>query len=543
MKKKLLALIMAVCMSVVSLAGCGGTKGTSSNTVDPENLSNDDSVKEFSIACIAAGDVNPPMNEWWIWEEYEKMTGIHIEWKEIPGTAVDEKKNLMLASKDKPDAFWQIGFSTEELIRYGSEGGFVNIKPYMDEYAPNLKSLLESVNGGMQSCTMPDGGTYSMPWVMTDLPQMNLRYWINKNWLAKAELEVPSTIEELTAAFETFKTQDVNGNGDANDEWPIYYQPGGMGMFEQQLSGSYGIGDNGLKPLGEAYYVDENDEAQYLYTSEEMKQMWMQMAEWWEKGYFHPETFGTLEYEKWVTDGKVNDVVGLYGWVGSNYLYSNAYENYTPISVLKGPDDKMVQSWCDHPVRGNSAFTITDACEAPGTLLKWADYFYGEEGVQFGAFGKEGVTYEKNANGDAVYVDEILNYEGGAQLGAFQYGLLVYGGGLPCLYVDSEKMEIARKQDDPSFEGEKFSLYVSDSEKYKPEFLPGLIPTLEEAAELPSVSTDINAFKDEARTKFVTGEWNFESDWDKYVKQINKMGAERYTEIKRAQYDRYKAAK
>lgn len=53
---------------------------------------------------------------------------------------------------------------------------------------------------------------------MTDKPQTNARFYLNKNWLKNAGLEAPETIEDLTKVFDVFKTTDVNGNGDANDE-------------------------------------------------------------------------------------------------------------------------------------------------------------------------------------------------------------------------------------------------------------------------------------------------------------------------------------
>lgn len=540
MSKKLLVVFLVTLMVVFSVSAMGGNE--SEEPQEMGELKNDDTIKEFSVVSYSGGDVNPPMEEWWIWEEYEKKTGIKINWIPISSAAAAEQKNLILASSDKPDAFWQIGFSTDELIRYGSEGTFVNLVPYLDEYAPNLTNTLESINGGMQSCIMPDGGMYSLPWVMNDLPQVNLRYWINKNWLDNLGLEIPGTIDEITAVFEAFKTQDANGNGDKNDEWPIYMQPSGVGMLEQQLTGSFGVGDNGLKALGEQYVANDDDSVDYLYTTEGMKEIWTLMSEWWDAGYFHPETFGTLEYEKWVTDGRVNDTVGLYSWVGSNYLYNDAYKDYAFITVLEGPDDKVVQSWTDHPVRGNSSFTITSACEAPGTLLGWADYFYGKEGSEFATLGTEGVTYVVDEEGKRRYIDEILNYEGGSQLGAFQYGLLVYGGGLPQLYADSSLLEESRMQDAEDFEGERFSYFLEDSIKYMPELLPGLVPTTAEAAESIALTTDMNAYITEARRNFVTGEWDIDSaEWDDYVDQMNKMGAERYAEIKQAQYDRFLA--
>lgn len=555
MKKRILAILLAAVMVMTVLAGCGNNASqTSSGTNTPASSTGTSSggepapapagATEFNIACIAAGDVNPPMNEWWIWEEYENMTGIHINWQEIPSTAVAEQKNLLMASADKPDAFWQIGFTTDELNRYGSEGSVVNIAPYLEEYMPNVNALLEDIEGARAAVTMPDGGIYSVPWFMTDLPQMNLRYLINKNWLKRVGKEVPTTIDELSDVFAAFKAEDANGNGNPDDEYPIYYYQDGIAMLEQQLCGSYGIGDHGLKPIGERYYIDDNDQVQFLYTSDGMKQIWQQFADWWSKGYMHPETFGTVAYENWVTDGQVNDIVGMYSWVTANYLYSTAIEDYAPVSALVGPSgEKPVQSWCDFPVRGTSAFTVTDACEDPATLLKWADYFYGEEGIEFSAFGKEGVTYNLDEDGKIRYIDEINNYEGGPQLGAFQYGLFVYGGSLPTLYVDSEPMEIARRQDgDENSSFERLSVYAEESEEYKPDLMPGLVPTIDESTEVNAMVTDIDTFIKEARANFVTGVWNFDSDWESFESQLEGLGVSRYVEIKQAQYDRYKEA-
>lgn len=112
------------------------------------------------------------------------------------------------------------------------------------------------------------------------------------------------------------------------------------------------------------------------------------MSEWWNAGYFYPETFGSYEYESWVTDGSVNNVVGMYGWGDAAFLYSTASEDYVGISALEGPNGDCVQSWCDFPVRSTAAFTITSACDDVETLLKWADFFYGEEGTTFAAYGR-----------------------------------------------------------------------------------------------------------------------------------------------------------
>jgi putative aldouronate transport system substrate-binding protein len=500
--------------------------------------------KEFTIVCQAGGNTNPSVADWWIWKAYEKMTGIHINWIEVPESAMSEKKNLLMASNDRPDAFWQCSWSTEELMSYGSQGAFVNLAPYLDEYAPNLKTLLtDEVQGGLAAVTMPDGGIYGTPWVMTDLPQENARFYLNKTWLKNLGLEIPTSIDELTAVFAAFKEKDANGNGDPNDEYPIYMQPEGISMLNEMLCGSYGVGNNGFKPISEDYYIDTDNKVQFLYTSGGMKALWKQMADWWTAGYFYPETFGKYEYENWVTDGTVNKVVGMYGWGDAAFLYGKASEDYVGINALKGPNGDCVQSWCDFPVRTTAVFTITDACDDPATLLKWVDYFYGKDGTAFAAYGLEGETYTKDEKGNIRYMDSITKYEGGAQLGAWQYGLFVFGGNFPWRSFDSTTMEIARKQDDPSYTGEKFSDYLEDSLKYAAKLMPGLTPTAEEAEKISAIKTDVDTYIKEARMNFVTGTWNFDSDWDAYVKQLEQMGINDYVTIKQAQYERYEAKK
>ena len=46
------------------------------------------------------------------------------------------------------------------------------------------------------------------------------RWWINKNWLEKLNLAVPTTTEELKNVLIAFRDNDPNGNGQ-KDEIPL----------------------------------------------------------------------------------------------------------------------------------------------------------------------------------------------------------------------------------------------------------------------------------------------------------------------------------
>ena len=45
--------------------------------------------------------------------------------------------------------------------------------------------------------------------------------------------------------------------------------------------------------------------------------------------------------------------------------------------------------------------------------------------------------------------------------------------------------------------------------------LPGMVPTIDESTEINAMRTDIETYIKESRANFVTGTWNFDSDWDK----------------------------
>ncbi|MGE7057270.1 ABC transporter substrate-binding protein, partial [Paenibacillus glucanolyticus] len=75
------------------------------------------------------------------------------------------------------------------------------------------------------------------------------------------------------------------------------------------------------------------------------------------------------------------------------------------------------------------------------------------------------------------------------------------------------------------------------------ELWPDFVPTDDEANQTSAILTDINKYIEEMRVKFVTGKASLDTDWDQYVKTLDKMGAQSYLDIKKAQYERYSNVK
>ncbi len=91
-----------------------------------------------------------------------KEAGIDLQWRTILNSDWADKKAVLLAGGDLPDAFLgEICFTEAEVL--SNKGIFIPLESYIDQYMPNLKKILES-DGTMKAlATSSDGHIYGLP--------------------------------------------------------------------------------------------------------------------------------------------------------------------------------------------------------------------------------------------------------------------------------------------------------------------------------------------------------------------------------------------
>lgn len=517
--KKLTALLVVA--SALVLAACGKTE-------QKEQIANED-IKSISLLRPSWNDLRPASKDLWMWQEYEKMSGIKVNWEEM--TDIGEKKNIILTRETLPDAFYQVDWSNGELLKYGQQEMFIPLEDLIKKHAPNLQKFLDENEDVRKGLTSADGHIYATPY-LDPYPEGNrtIRLWINKTWLDKLDMDVPKTTADLEKALVAFVNEDPNGNGQ-KDEQGWYMPSGSIGWtFEQMLMGSFGIGNGGRKALGNFIYIDKDDQVQVTIAADEYKELLKYEHNLYEKGAINKQAFSGVEYDKWTADA-AKDTVGAWNWAAPDYIGESVKDNYVAINVLAGPNGDQA-SLTDSPVAGASSLIITKEAANPGKILEWVDYFYSEEGSEFGYLGKEGVTYNIE-DGKKVYIDEILNYKDGIGLGAFQYVDNVYGGYFPYVELPAEVRDAA---------GRKETLVYDDlTEETLPSvMLPDLPATIEEANRSSSIVADIGNYVGQMRVDFVTGKKDIDKEWKTYIETLKKMGVDEYLKIKQTQYKRYK---
>ncbi|WP_225048269.1 ABC transporter substrate-binding protein [Lacticaseibacillus kribbianus] len=522
MKKstKIISTALMVSASAFALAACGSK---SSGAKRDKN----------TITLIAPdhSDVHPKNKDLWMWKQYQKKTGIKVKWEQIKDW--DQKKQLILSRKTLPDAFYQTGWSNDELVKYGKQGLFQPLEKLIPKYAPNLWKLMQKDESLKKGMTAPDGHIYSLPYTSDD-PYgggRHFKLYINKVWLDKLGLKQPTNTTELKDVLHAFVTKDPNGNGKA-DEKGFYMDSGQFGAFELMIKAAFGLNTAGRTAMENNFYIDDNDQLQYIFADKKMQEAWKYLADLYKGGEIAKTAFAGIDYDKWVADA-TKDQVGMFAWVDPDFIgASDVSKNYVPIAILDGPDGQKGTMVTQSSLMGNSAFVVTKDAQNPKQLLKWVDYWYSQEGSQFGSFGKEGVTYKLNDKGQKVYVDKILNYSKGAQLGAYQYVDNIYAGFFPYLEPKQSEKWIAFGREPEKFE-------VDPSTHMPKQVLPSFMATADESAQLSTIETDLNNYVSQARVKFVTGKWNLDSDWSKFQTQLKKIGLDSWLKIKRDQYKRY----
>lgn len=530
--------LLVIVLTLILLSACNNQQDASG---DKEGQEKDENVKASGMPIVEepitlhffakrADTTAENWNDVLLYNEYEKMTNINIEWEMVPAAGLTEKRNLVLASENLPDAFHTTSMPVTDLQKYGAQGTFIKLNDLIDEYAPNFKKILEEYPEIKDGITMPDGNIYSFPYAFSpDFVSMLLssRPWIREDWMKTLDMDMPTTTEELYQFLKAVKEQDPNGNGQADE---IPFGANSINTLVEWVQGAYGLGNRGLKHK----FVDmdpKEEELRFFPTAEEYKEMLQYVHKLFNEELIDQNIF-SISTDQYLAKGSE----GLYGvthYFSPDVLFGKEGENYIGAEALAGPNGSRLYTSILPPVPTPGAFVITSANEHPAATVRWIDYFYGDEGAKLFFMGVEGVTYEETEDGEYEYVDEIKNNPDGLTVEQAVSKYLTYPGGTYPALVTQEFFQGSQGTD----------MSLDATERLKPHLIeevwPAFIFTDEEQKIMDTSGADTEKYVNEMKDKFIVGETPF-SEWDKYVETIQKMGLEEYMDVQHKAYERYK---
>jgi putative aldouronate transport system substrate-binding protein len=280
------------------------------------------------------------------------------------------------------------------------------------------------------------------------------------------------------------------------------------------------------------FYFDFTDDGEVFFipTCDEFKEYLRFMNRIYTEELLDPEAFTqtNTQYNAKGTQQLLGSFANLASYIVNTVDH---YKEYTAVPPLTSQmNDKQI--WPkDYPIRfGN--FSITDKNKYPEASIRWADYFFTEEGGALMSQGPEGLGWKYIDDTRTLWEKIVPEGYGSSEdyrgtltpnCGTFTPGVvsMKFLLGLNAPHVIDLEEQIARA----------YLPYMKDS-------FPIVKLTAEEQKESAVLYTDIIKFVDQMEARFITGEESLDK-WDEYIATLKRMNVEKLESIYQGAFDRF----
>lgn len=540
MKRKVLALLLAVSMVVASLSGCGSSGGK--NTQAGGNGKTEEGTPAGSDSQAAATDnfnaegypiVKEPVtlkvmfairdvdsmiapNDMPVVQELEKKTGIHIEWDMIKGTDWETKLNLMFASGEYPDIILSPNGNVD-VEEYGvTQQILLPVDELTKQYMPNYTERIGAEDSDpTTSLIASDGKKYAVGYLVGQNINAQAHFFINQTWLSNLGLSTPTTLDELTETLRAFKTGDPNGNGQ-KDEVPLE-----MSLNE----GYYGV--RWMLPMfgvpvdpSRWIYIDDDKKIQFAPTEEGFRQCMEWLHQMYEEGLVDPEI---LSQDASTVESKLaGGNAGFFtAWRLMAMGWDEGVAKDCTIYMPTAPEGTKPQLARKLEMATKGAY-ITMANQHVPESMRWLDSLLETETMFSLYYGPEEKGWEYDA-GNAKINSIITDTSGTKDF--LDCNTLFFA---PAKYI-SETFNMSPQRIEKTGYCEKYE-EAGFIQKYSDDYL-GMAPlTAEQHATCALIETDIQNAVEENMATFIS-EGVTDSSWNAFVKLFEGMNIPDYLKV------------
>ena len=576
MKKKYLALLLALALALTLFAGCGGASPASADSgPSVEEASAAEATEETAAAPEAAGDAsaeeevlevpeeaaesaaeeqaepeidtsylpegypmisdgsislsifqefNPMMGlgvdsygELPFWQEASRRTGIELDWNMISFASAEEQFDLLVAANDLPNIV-PYSYYSGGVTNAVEDEIFVNLADYIEQYAPHYYQLVQRKYA--HPIVFDQFGNAVAFYELADeqLPPNN-GIFLRGDMMEEQGLEVPVTYDEYEEVLTKLKN--------AYDlEAPMYYSD----MAKIALTGGKGVKDT--------FSLNADGEIIYGPITVNWREFLKVARTWYDKGLIYRDFYNVpagqeiINIIQYMTSGKSAFNYGACDFT-SNMTLSDPNGYLVPGHMPRDNRDDQVHltSGVESLLRISWALGFNSTEEEIKAACLFMNYFYTDEGALYANFGVEGQSFEYDENGEPWFTDLVINNPDGLN----QNQALVYYVGyfVPC-HADYIKYNIATVTQYADF----VEVWASADDAWT---IPDMPLTQEEQDQYSAAAVDVETYRDEMLTKMIIGDADVFDDavWQEYLDTMDSLGAGKMLEIYRAAYDRF----
>lgn len=507
MMKKIVSLLLVCLLAIPAVAlAYDGTAPVTEET------------RTISILTTNSGSKQYNFSEMTWWQMVLKNANIELDMEILDDSAYnDAVKPRLAAGIDLPDIVRLPGADSD--MSYANSGMFLDLAPYFESLGFNIQKHFEKYPTLKGSLTTPAGGMYYVPTLTP--ADANMRcMMVNRLYLEQLGLTAAdiTDIDSLTDYLYKVKENDLNGNGDAADEIPLFIRAGMIGLMRMY----WGIG-------GEGNYMLEDGKVICTAIDDRYKDFLTWANKCYEDGLIYNE-FSTANYDTQTALFTANQNGSIIHFISNCTGYSQSIDPEwkfnvdEPIMVplaIKGPYTNDEPVCWGRNVYSGGGFGITSGCEDPELVFSFLDYLFSDEVGILTWYGVEGVDYNL-VDGEYqftdVYYDNKDNYRGncGYNCMALPNAYQLYGS-TQCNQVRAAIDAMQPYVVNPTL---GYS-YMNDDENEI----------------VNAYSADLETYFSEQMTAFIMGTRSLD-EWDAYVDAVKAMGVDELLAVKQAVADR-----
>lgn len=543
--KKGFSILLILIMTLSLFSGC---KKEEANT-----KLNDGKITVGIPGTATLPDVNTNALSLWL----EEVTGLDITWVEFAAGAANYKQQITLmcaGNETLPEVMVGFdGMGHYAVNQFGEDGFFQDLSGLIAAGKfPNYTKALEKLDEKTRNYVLEKGTNtvdgksfYSLPsvgFVGFDTAENIVQ--INKKWLERVGMDIPTTIQELEAVCKAFMEQDANGNGDPKDEIPM------LDVANNPEIRGYIL--NAFVEYNSANFnVDEDGKVWDPIMTDELRQGLKCVNDFTNKGYYNQYGFTLSQTEVKNLISPVDGTASRVGIFGghpetSTNSSSNILEEFVVLPPLKDETGKGGYYIVNDPFVQFDGY-ITKDCYDLDEAARFLDVWYLDECVARQRWGVKGEhwVYEDGFSYDGVspvhikVLDSTIFFDSSknATLGNI-LGILTVENYQPIIdtpenTTDNRKIQAAR------LAGEHDANLRGDY-KRQVDTLENLVYTMEEYDYREGKSGICESYVSEQLVLFMKGERDINSDkeWKAFQDQVKKLERGKMMEIAQAAYNR-----
>jgi putative aldouronate transport system substrate-binding protein len=451
---------------------------------------------------------------------------------------MQEKKNLMLASNDLPDAF-SMPMPDFDIVTYGSAKVFIPLQDLIKKYMPNYQKVIAQKPDIPKFTTAPDGNIYSLARLNEGswMRQLNI-VSIYKPWVDKLGKTLPKTTDDFYNLMVAMKGTDLNGNGKA-DEIPIAMALGDLALGVPR-SGPwyvyYAFGlpaqDTGTDNNVANLFV-EDGKVKFAPADPRYRDATAYLNKLWKAGVIEPEAF-TLTYAQ--MEAKLRAQPVTYG-VFSAWNLQDEFtpgadpraDQYGQLPFFTAPGvAKPAVYRQPYPGWNRGEFVITKVNKYPEITARWVDTMYEPYASMEWIEGMIGSRLQKDDKGVVTMKDPP------AGMTTQEYRFSQTQPGMPL----AATMELYRTLfPAPIYEMKGATIDQYYAPYWPTQFWSNPLMSPADMKQLNAIDSDIRNFVTKTQAKWIT-QGGVEAEWDGYLKQLDTLGLSTMLKIRQAGFDR-----